>query len=299
MLNNIVRNMYLISCAMLVSGCAMPLPFQVASWAIDGISYIATEKSVTDHGISYVAQKDCALLRVIQGQEICSSLNDSKTLVVSNANTETAVYEIKEKEFRQGQAISELVVLTETNAPLPKASRVKHQLEKTESALSTRQLIPGKSVWSNQLDAGMYYVVGSFSNRGYAQSMINKHIDLGPAVLVSNVNGDKVFRVAVGPFSTLQKRDVQLSMKKSGIIDAWALHIDHEEWRLASPKEFFKKENSINQTSDSIKTWIKNKPKRSQKFVGEFGKVPISENKFGIKRRPLSRYLKPNNAWFL
>ena len=44
----------------------MPLPFQIASWALDGISYIATEKSVTDHGISIIAQKDCALLRVVQ-----------------------------------------------------------------------------------------------------------------------------------------------------------------------------------------------------------------------------------------
>jgi len=39
------------------------MPLQVASWALDGISYIMTEKSVTDHGISVVAQKDCAVWR--------------------------------------------------------------------------------------------------------------------------------------------------------------------------------------------------------------------------------------------
>ena len=44
--------------ALLVTGCAVPVPLQVASWALDGISIITTEKSVTDHGISIVAQQD-------------------------------------------------------------------------------------------------------------------------------------------------------------------------------------------------------------------------------------------------
>ena len=157
-------------------------------------------------------------------------------------------------------------------------------------------LILGKRVWSNRLDADIYYVVGSFSNRRYAESMINKHIDLGPAVLVSHVNGNKVFRVAVGPFNAFQERDVQLSIKKSGIIDAWALHIDHEKWRLASPREFFKKAKPITQVSDSIKSLIKDKPIKTQKIVSEVAEAPLSKNKSGVKRRPLSSYFKPNNA---
>ena len=76
-LHAIVRNLFPIFCAILISGCAMPMPFQIASWALDGISYIATDKSVTDHGISIVAQKDCALLRVVQGQELCSTNDGS------------------------------------------------------------------------------------------------------------------------------------------------------------------------------------------------------------------------------
>ena len=54
-----------------VQGCALPVPVQVASWLIDGISYLATEKSVADHGVSLVAQKDCAMWRGLKGEAFC------------------------------------------------------------------------------------------------------------------------------------------------------------------------------------------------------------------------------------
>ena len=65
----------------LLGGCALPVPVQVASWALDGLSYLATQKTVTDHGISIVAQKDCALLRGITEGELCREWDDLGTLV--------------------------------------------------------------------------------------------------------------------------------------------------------------------------------------------------------------------------
>ncbi len=66
---------------LLLGGCALPLPVQVASWAMDGISYVTTEKSVADHGLSIVANKDCALLRGILTEEghICRDFDDAAT----------------------------------------------------------------------------------------------------------------------------------------------------------------------------------------------------------------------------
>lgn len=59
---------------MSLSGCivAMPPAIQFASLALDGVSYIATGKSVTDHAISGVTKKDCAMLRPLQGEDICT-----------------------------------------------------------------------------------------------------------------------------------------------------------------------------------------------------------------------------------
>ena len=63
----------------LVSGCAF-WPFSLfPSWgwlAADGASYITTGKSTTDHAISVVSDKDCALFRVINGENICAKSND-------------------------------------------------------------------------------------------------------------------------------------------------------------------------------------------------------------------------------
>lgn len=67
--------------AIALGGCALPVPLQVASWALDGISYLATDKSMTDHGLSMVAQQDCALLRGLTEGSVCKNWDDAATLV--------------------------------------------------------------------------------------------------------------------------------------------------------------------------------------------------------------------------
>ena len=56
--------------AVVLSGCGLPPAVTVASLVASGVSYVSTGKSVTDHGISMVLQKDCALLRGFEG-DIC------------------------------------------------------------------------------------------------------------------------------------------------------------------------------------------------------------------------------------
>ncbi len=55
-----------------ISGCAaLPVPIQIASWALDGLSVITTRKSLTDHGLSMVSEQDCALWRGLTEGSIC------------------------------------------------------------------------------------------------------------------------------------------------------------------------------------------------------------------------------------
>lgn len=60
-----------------LSGCLVALPpaIQLASFAADGISYATTGKSVTDHAISAVTERDCAMTRVLAGEDICMAPN--------------------------------------------------------------------------------------------------------------------------------------------------------------------------------------------------------------------------------
>lgn len=57
--------------AVALSGCALPPAISIASLAFDLASYSATGKTVTDHGLSMVFQKDCALLRGLEEGEVC------------------------------------------------------------------------------------------------------------------------------------------------------------------------------------------------------------------------------------
>ncbi|WP_417797446.1 hypothetical protein [Terasakiella pusilla] len=58
-----------------LSACAAPPALQLLSLAIDGISYIATDKTLADHGLSAVSQQDCKMLRTFQGEDICMDEN--------------------------------------------------------------------------------------------------------------------------------------------------------------------------------------------------------------------------------
>jgi hypothetical protein len=69
------KSLALVGLPLFLSACGLPPAISVASWALDGVSYVVSGKSVTDHAISEVAQRDCALLRVVQGREICESEN--------------------------------------------------------------------------------------------------------------------------------------------------------------------------------------------------------------------------------
>lgn len=53
-----------------LSGCA-PAGFTIASYAVDGVSYVGTGKSLTDHMLSDWKGRDCATWRIIKSRPIC------------------------------------------------------------------------------------------------------------------------------------------------------------------------------------------------------------------------------------
>ena len=68
---------------LLAAGCAVPPAVTVASFAADGVSYVATGKSVTDHGISAATGHDCALLRpVLDDKPVCDTTETAAAKLV-------------------------------------------------------------------------------------------------------------------------------------------------------------------------------------------------------------------------
>ncbi len=77
----------------LLSGCALPVPVQIASWALDGVSYLFTEKSVADHGISVLAQKDCAVLRgLLDPGKFCRDFDDTATALADGGSYASVLF---------------------------------------------------------------------------------------------------------------------------------------------------------------------------------------------------------------
>ncbi len=62
-----MRWLVLAAAAISLSGCGLPPIVSVWSTALDFASYGSSGKTVTDHGISLVLQKDCALMRGLDG----------------------------------------------------------------------------------------------------------------------------------------------------------------------------------------------------------------------------------------
>jgi hypothetical protein len=75
-----MRWLVLAAAAVVLSGCGLPPVLTFASSAADIFSYLATKKTVTDHGISFVLERDCALLRVLDGP-ICVEETKVETAV--------------------------------------------------------------------------------------------------------------------------------------------------------------------------------------------------------------------------
>ena len=81
-----------------LSGCiiAVPTSLKVISIAADGISLLATGKTTTDHMISQVAGKDCAMTRALTSEDVCTenkvdiALADEEVVVDETKGTKGA-----------------------------------------------------------------------------------------------------------------------------------------------------------------------------------------------------------------
>lgn len=84
------KSVIVVGACALLGGCALPVPIQVASWAIDIISVVTTEKSITDHGLSALTSKDCALYRAVTEDDnvVCRDIDDRKDVMTADAGTD-------------------------------------------------------------------------------------------------------------------------------------------------------------------------------------------------------------------
>ena len=150
----------------LLSGCGLPPAVMIASYAADGVSYIATGKSVSDHGISEVTGRDCALWRVIKGKSICQDEPAERA--------DPAPVEAGER------------------ATLP---------PEAEPVQSIAALPPEGTPAESTAPRHRYLVLGSFANRRNAERLAETNHDGSVIVVTVSVDGRVIHRVVAGPLS--------------------------------------------------------------------------------------------------
>lgn len=82
-----MRSFAAVLAPLFLGGCGMPVGVQIASLFADGLSFLATEKTLGDHGLSAVAGQDCAVWRGLNGENIC---RDNGTETAATGTVEQA-----------------------------------------------------------------------------------------------------------------------------------------------------------------------------------------------------------------
>ncbi len=196
-----------------LAGCVnIPPMLAVASYAADGISFIDSGKSVSDHGISYVTGQDCAVWRVVKGESVCHDPG-----IVASATVPRGTEE--------GRSAPVVVVasaeIRETDAALgPSLSR---------EPLKTLQATPKPSATAG-ID-GRYLVLGSFFTEVGARNLALRHTGGREFVAQATVGGRNYYRLLAGPFRGDEIKEARSRALSAGIRDAWVVDLCQDNLR--------------------------------------------------------------------
>lgn len=181
----------LVLAPILLSGCAIPPAISIASYVLDGISYAATGKSVSDHGISAVAGRDCATFRILKGQNPC-----------------------------RGEP-------TEIRDPAPVDAGQQATLPTGEPAptvASTSAENPAAAALPAATPRQRYLVLGSYDNRGSADEIATQFSDTKVTVFEVKVDGRLAHRVVAGPLSDTEVADLRERLVSHDGQRAWEVN---------------------------------------------------------------------------
>ena len=84
-----------------LAGCGGPPALNVASLVLDGVSFLATGKSVGDHALSIVTQQDCAMWRILKERDLKAVCrDDDETAVAADDRPPPAANRVKPSDDR-------------------------------------------------------------------------------------------------------------------------------------------------------------------------------------------------------
>lgn len=195
----------------LLSGCAVPVAVSVATLVADGISYVTTEKSLADHGLSMMSGDDCAMYRLITTGYVCHS-NEPETLAIAD-NAESPADDLLPTQVAHGYTTSAYQSVTDLSPVVATTVAAAPKVEDTP-------------------EPGVYVVIVSGRDHRAAEQVAAQFADAAPRIFAqAAAPGENIFRVVAGPITQEQYPAAQAYARKRGVPKVWALMIEDHDWR--------------------------------------------------------------------
>ena len=219
------KTIVLLALALMLGGCVGPPALTIVSLFSNAASYAFTEKSVTDHGLSLAAHRDCAMWRVFTEGTVCRE-QEPVILVAGLSNQPQTDAPVE-------YAALPPVAAPENAVPEELASLVTAAGEEAAEAPTAGSDAPGASpvvvqspkpvVASVRHRGCSYFVIASFNKEKDARSLVRRHAGLAPQVVAATVEGDRKYRVVVGPFSDRGRESVRRRIESAGLARPWMI----------------------------------------------------------------------------
>ncbi len=229
---------------LLLAGCGMPAPVQIASLIADGFSLFATEKTITDHGISMVAEKDCAVWRGVKGQDICLDGADDPyqgTTALAGVPGGQAAYQSAAVETVEREPLTAPVEAQDGDLSGEEEGFAADEIsaqpadEAIRTAPAPLQMTPQAPQRDKPRDmvkdidvedkGGLHFVLASFARPDNAKRLVLGNRHLSPVVVTARVRDRTMHRVVVGPFRPEERKTLRSRLAEAGFKDAWAVRL--------------------------------------------------------------------------
>lgn len=219
-----MNRFWILGVALALGGCGLPPAIQVASYVVDGVSYLATDKSVTDHILSAAVEQDCALIRALdEGREICG---EDAPLLADLEKSPDAGEAIALQTTPTGFGATESDLHETWSDP---AFDVAEQPANWAPTRIRTQV--GREPATN---IGRYFVLGSFRQHAAAERAAQLYAPAGSLVVAEAVVKGQIWhRVVSGPYPVAQLTEVRNRLAEAGIKNFWQINLCQAD--LAAP----------------------------------------------------------------
>ncbi|CAO3419160.1 SPOR domain-containing protein [Azospirillum argentinense] len=180
-----------------LGGCAgAPVAMTAASFAVDGMLYVGTNKSSTDHMLSAMLQQDCATFRVLSQGYVCKPV-----IVPVVRNAESVPVPLPKTDPSPAP-------VPPPPAPLPVTAEVEIAALRPMPRSPERRFL---------------VVAGSFSKRGQAEAQRARLGHPEADIVAADVHGRRIHRLVLPPEDRPTALRRLAEIRAAGVGDAWLL----------------------------------------------------------------------------